>query len=194
MYSGWSPDFVDYHIVVRVEYIKKSRSDNIVRPLLPLQDLFPVVCSSMNGAEDKNIVKVSQSEPLGHKLNVKETQLIEHLKACLLKCLDVNQAIQLYTEEVYDTETIVPKMLTNCENTVCNIDFYLCNKCADAALKYHKIYHLRYSIFKASEMKLELTSTENPEYSVEQVIEQCKNDTEWVENLCIEGANVILAK
>ena len=45
-------------------------------------------------------------------------------------------------------------MLTNCENTVCNIDFYLCNKCADAALKYHKIYHLRYSIFKASEMKV----------------------------------------
>nr|CAD2177090.1 unnamed protein product [Meloidogyne enterolobii] len=276
-YSGWSPDFVDYHIVVRVEYIKKSRSDNIVRPLLPLQDLFPVVCSTINGAEDKSIVKVSQPEPLRHKFNVKETQLIEHLKvfveimlkhaitlqfvqnirenndwnylcsmteietkiknclqnicsendrwlpsflealnnfpnifflrdfndhsdeqqscqACLLKCLDVNQAIQLYTEEVYDTETIVPKMLTNCENTVCNIDFYLCNKCADAALKYHKIYHLRYSIFKASEMKLELTSTEHPEYSVEQVIEQCKNDTEWVENLCIEGANVILSE
>ncbi|KAL7070549.1 hypothetical protein ACQ4LE_010585 [Meloidogyne hapla] len=275
-YSGWSPDFVDYHVVVRVEYIKKSRSDNIVRPLLPLHDLFPVVCSSLNGTDDKSIVKVSQPEPLKRKWNIKEHQLIEHLKtfvgimlkhaitlqfvqnikenndwsylcamteietqiknclqnicsenprwlpsflealnnfpnifflrdfddhreeqqscqACLLKCLDINQAIQLYTEEVYDTETIVPKMLTNCENTVCNIDFYLCNKCADAALKYHKIYHLRYSIFKASELKLELTSTENPEYSVEQVVERCKNDSEWVENICIDGANVLLS-
>ncbi|KAF7632099.1 DUF4211 domain-containing protein, partial [Meloidogyne graminicola] len=240
-YSGWSPEFVDNHVVVRVEYIKKSRSDNIVRPLLPLQDLFPVVC--LSESDDKSIVEVSKSEEVKHnKWNAKEQHLIENLRkfveimlnhaitlqfiqsikenndwnylcsmneiekqiqnnleiicsenplwlpsflealhnfpnifflrdfdfehreeqqscqACLLKCLDINQAIQLYTEEVYDTETIVPKIL-NCENTVCNIDFYLCNKCADAALKYHRIYHFKYSIFKASELKLELTST-----------------------------------
>nr|CAD2124828.1 unnamed protein product [Meloidogyne enterolobii] len=125
-YSGWSPDFVDYHIVVRVEYIKKSRSDNIVRPLLPLQDLFPVVCSTINGAEDKSIVKVSHPEPL-KQLNVKETQLIEHLKVfveIMLKHAITLQFVQNIRENndwnYLCSMTEIETKIKNCLQNICS--------------------------------------------------------------------------
>jgi hypothetical protein len=73
----------------------------------------------------------------------------------MVKSFDVRQAIQLFAEEIYEPEMLVPKkVVTDNDSSICTIDFYICNLCADAASKYHKIYHLLYRIFKYCETKV----------------------------------------
>ncbi|VDK82303.1 unnamed protein product [Litomosoides sigmodontis] len=42
-YSGWCDQIADSYLVVRVRFIKHSRSESIVEPEMPLLDMFPAV-------------------------------------------------------------------------------------------------------------------------------------------------------
>ncbi|MCP9266251.1 Proline-rich protein 12 [Dirofilaria immitis] len=42
-YSGWCDQIADSYIVVRVRFIKHSRSESIVQPEMPLLDMFPAI-------------------------------------------------------------------------------------------------------------------------------------------------------
>ena len=271
-YSGWCEQFVDDYMAIKVEYIKQSRSENIVRPLLPIQDLFPAINSRSTEkslkADKHGKCKVVEANwttknqmfrnyfaaftniMLRHCITLQfiqsvkesndwnflctlteiELQISDYLKrgvqleqwsqpfldslnnfpkiflvtgldmdsdqeqscqACLAKCLDVKQAIQLLAEEMYDPETFEPKRIANADSSTCVIDFYVCRKCSETALKYHKAFHLRYDIFKACEEKIEAVSAEHPELSTEQVVEECTADQEWINNLFTEAIDAL---
>ncbi|VDK66463.1 unnamed protein product, partial [Onchocerca ochengi] len=42
-YSGWCDQIADSYIVVRIRFIKHSRSESIVEPEMPLLDMFPAI-------------------------------------------------------------------------------------------------------------------------------------------------------
>jgi len=65
-------------------------------------------------------------------------------------------------------------------------DFFVCERCIQSALIYHKIYHLRYNTFKNCEKKLEHAIIEHPEIQIETTIAECIKDKDWLHNIITE--------
>uniref|UniRef100_A0A914HBY7 DUF4211 domain-containing protein n=1 Tax=Globodera rostochiensis TaxID=31243 RepID=A0A914HBY7_GLORO len=77
-YSGWCEHYVDDYIAIRVEYIKQSRSENVVCPTFPLQDLFPATNFFADGEEGLEHRTLSVDFEEGH-LGSNDEQFDGHL-------------------------------------------------------------------------------------------------------------------
>lgn len=60
-YSGWCDQIADSYIVVRVRFIKHSRSESIIEPELSLLDMFPAISTEYEERPSGNSVIVSHS-------------------------------------------------------------------------------------------------------------------------------------
>uniref|UniRef100_A0A915Q837 DUF4211 domain-containing protein n=1 Tax=Setaria digitata TaxID=48799 RepID=A0A915Q837_9BILA len=87
-YSGWCDQIADSYIVVRVRFIKHSRSESIVEPEMPLLDMFPAISVEYEerpsakefGSEQKDLFA---DDPI-------RKQMIVYVKAMLNHALDMS--------------------------------------------------------------------------------------------------------
>lgn len=257
-YSGWCEGYAEKFMAVKVHYIKQSRSENIVKPFVPLHDLFPAInvfindseSFVFNGKQDEKVDNVNNQaldylntfikimlkhcitldfiqtirrnndlKYLGilNKIEMRVTNCIERIRvesqwtqpliealnnfsqlyltdfdtesdveqscqACLTKSFNVKQVVQLYSNQIFDCEKLLPIEKTDLQSST--IDFYVCHRCADLIQKYHNVYHLRLTVFKCCEEKIESMIALQNGFPIDQIEEHCIADNLWIDELC----------
>ncbi|TMS36460.1 hypothetical protein L596_003615 [Steinernema carpocapsae] len=96
--------------------------------------------------------------------------------------------LQLFSNEFYDYDTLEPKMFLNSggDSPLPAIEFLVCSGCQQLAVLYHRFHHMRYALLKKCEDKIELVSSENPNYTINEVIETCMKQLNWVRKISEE--------
>uniref|UniRef100_A0A1I8E9T0 DUF4211 domain-containing protein n=1 Tax=Wuchereria bancrofti TaxID=6293 RepID=A0A1I8E9T0_WUCBA len=87
-YSGWCDQIADSYIVVRVRFIKHSRSESIVEPEMPLLDMFPAISIEYEERPSANSSIASEQKDLFTDDPVRK-QMSVYVKAMLNHALDM---------------------------------------------------------------------------------------------------------
>uniref|UniRef100_A0A915EQP7 Uncharacterized protein n=1 Tax=Ditylenchus dipsaci TaxID=166011 RepID=A0A915EQP7_9BILA len=56
-YAGWCDQIADEYLIVEIRYVKHSRSENIIEPVIPIADLIPAISSEIAG---QSVVKTEE--------------------------------------------------------------------------------------------------------------------------------------
>uniref|UniRef100_A0A0R3S3L9 DUF4211 domain-containing protein n=1 Tax=Elaeophora elaphi TaxID=1147741 RepID=A0A0R3S3L9_9BILA len=87
-YSGWCDQIADSYIVIRVRFIKHSRSESIVEPEMPLLDMFPAISIEYEERQAANSGIVSEQKDLFADDPIRK-QMAVYVKAMLNHALDM---------------------------------------------------------------------------------------------------------
>ncbi|KAK6109810.1 hypothetical protein QQG55_37450 [Brugia pahangi] len=87
-YSGWCDQIADSYIVVRVRFIKHSRSESIVEPEMPLLDMFPAISIEYEERPSANSSIASEQKDLFTDDPIRK-QMSVYVKAMLNHALDM---------------------------------------------------------------------------------------------------------
>ncbi|EFO26231.2 hypothetical protein LOAG_02257 [Loa loa] len=87
-YSGWCDQIADSYIVVRVRFIKHSRSESIVEPEMPLLDMFPAISIEYEEQPSANTRTASEQKDLFTDDPIRK-QMVLYVKAMLNHALDM---------------------------------------------------------------------------------------------------------
>ncbi|CAG9533966.1 unnamed protein product [Cercopithifilaria johnstoni] len=87
-YSGWCDQIADSYIVVRVRFIKHSRSESIVEPEMPLLDMFPAISIEYEERPSANAGIALEQKDLFADDPIRK-QMTVYVKAMLNHALDM---------------------------------------------------------------------------------------------------------
>ncbi|VBB28185.1 unnamed protein product [Acanthocheilonema viteae] len=87
-YSGWCDQIADSYIVVRVRFIKHSRSESIIEPEMPLLDMFPAISVEYEERPSVNSGIASEQKDLFADDPIRK-QMAVYVKAMLNHALDM---------------------------------------------------------------------------------------------------------
>ncbi|VDN03231.1 unnamed protein product [Thelazia callipaeda] len=88
-YSGWCDQIADSYIVVRVRFIKHSRSESIVEPEMSLLDMFPAVSIEYEERPSPSLENVSEQRKNLFVDDPIRKQMAVYIKAMLNHALDM---------------------------------------------------------------------------------------------------------
>lgn len=91
-YTGWCDELSHNYIIVNVQFLKNTRAETIVKPLHPLETLFPALTS-----EDVSVKCFNEEVPSSHSnLNGEVVFMIESVVELLLRqCANPNTLEEL---------------------------------------------------------------------------------------------------
>ncbi|VDP12095.1 unnamed protein product [Onchocerca flexuosa] len=87
-YSGWCDQIADSYIVVRIRFIKHSRSESIVEPEMPLLDMFPAISVEYEERSSTNSGIAPEQKDLFADDPIRK-QMAVYVKAMLNHALDM---------------------------------------------------------------------------------------------------------
>ncbi|KAE9556570.1 hypothetical protein FO519_000264 [Halicephalobus sp. NKZ332] len=103
-----------------------------------------------------------------------------------------SKSIQVYSNDSYDYESMASEKLPelDADSTHPAIEYSTCYQCCRFALLYHKLHHMKFSIFRHCEDLLETVSYLRPELSPEAIITLCLSRRSWQRKLISDYATL----
>uniref|UniRef100_A0A915L5F3 DUF4211 domain-containing protein n=1 Tax=Romanomermis culicivorax TaxID=13658 RepID=A0A915L5F3_ROMCU len=103
-----------------------------------------------------------------------------HCQACGKNI--VENVLQLFANEGYDFDTLLPRepKTTVSGSPIPSQDFHVCPSCADIAVLYHKLTHMRYHLYKQCLDKVDLIRGDNTDMEPALIIENCLMQNSWI--------------
>lgn len=103
-----------------------------------------------------------------------------HCQACGRNI--VENVIQLFANEGYDFDTLQPRQpkTTSSGSPIPSQDFHVCPSCADVAVLYHKLTHMRYHLYKLSLDKVDLIRGDNSTMGPAVIVDNCLKQSRWI--------------